>query len=472
LLHPPSLLILSLLFLVASIHIFPLPSSLFLSLTIFPLAALPFALRACNDSIIFPSFDNSSDLDAMEWFLSLPSTLPPSSLPPSSLPPSSFLSSSLLPPPFPYHNPSSKQPSCSLNRRKIDKKKLLKPFPPSFFFSFLFLLLCFSLTSNVGTCYNATYTLFITDFASSSEINLSGQASTLTPSGGGPLKLTEGTSATISPGWAFTKNMLSFPSDTFSTFFEFRISQNQGIADPSPDGKNQTGGDGLTFMLQRVASPLGLSDFSAATDRALVGYHQLSQSFGVEIDTFYHSGFDDDGNHIGINGVSDVASLQELPVEEYLNNGESWYVWVDLPQNDEIEVRISQTKIRPSTANMTQTYSVVGSLGQDDAYFGFGSSVTQSGSLHEILDWRLRTSYDPIIVACPTGEIVNGSSCDPCPAGFSSDESSPFCCFSCPAGTFSSLGTPCEPCENGTYSLPESESCQRFFSFLLVLSAI
>jgi hypothetical protein len=129
-------------------------------------------------------------------------------------------------------------------------------------------------------------------------------------------------------GSTFSSASIAFngTSDSFSTFFQFRITNPGGI-DPA---------DGLVFVVQPVSSSIGGSGGG-------IGYSGIPNSIGVEFDTFQNS-WDINSNHVAIvehgdittdinpqtpGGVSSCTSFTASPNSNCMSNGDLWSVWID-----------------------------------------------------------------------------------------------------------------------------------------------
>lgn len=198
------------------------------------------------------------------------------------------------------------------------------------------------------------------------------------------LRLTNGLSQ---GGSAFLTNQINLSNNTsFSTFFTFRISNPLGIS----DGDGQ-GADGLVFVVQTLSNTAGGIGGG-------IGYQGIVNSVGVEFDTWNNGGGlnDPDGNHIGINlnGGFNGATASITP---RMNNGEDWFAWVDYDGNaDLIEVRLSQSNVRPGVATLTRSVDLTSVLGTNQAFVGFTSGTGAAGGFHDIVNWEFRDNYAPI----------------------------------------------------------------------------
>ena len=188
-------------------------------------------------------------------------------------------------------------------------------------------------------------------------------------------------------GSAFLTNAISLANkSSFSTAFTFRISHPLGSSDT--DGQ---GADGLVFVVQTVSNTAGGSGGG-------IGYQGINKSVGVEFDTWNNgpSLNDPNGNHIGIdlnggfNGPTAIIGTR-------MNNGADWFAWVDYDgTTNDVEVRLSQTNIRPLAATLTRNADLAAVLGQDAAYIGFTSGTGSAGGYHDIVNWTFRDDFAPI----------------------------------------------------------------------------
>lgn len=188
-------------------------------------------------------------------------------------------------------------------------------------------------------------------------------------------------------GSAFLTNSIDLANQaSFSTFFTFNINTPLGAS----DGDGQ-GADGIVFVVQTVSNTAGGGGGG-------IGYLGINNSLGIEFDTWNNGSFGNDpnGNHIGINlGGTFNGATQTIPTR--MNNGEDWYAWVDYDGlNDLIEVRISETNVRPVNATLSRTADLVSVLGQTNAFIGFTSGTGAAGGFHDIINWQFRDDFEPI----------------------------------------------------------------------------
>ena len=123
-------------------------------------------------------------------------------------------------------------------------------------------------------CVHAGVMIF-NDFNDTSTLTLNGDAAVANTSDGAVLRLTP--ALTSKSGSAFSS--VTVKAATFSTAFTFRITNPGG---PLFDGNSESGADGLVFVAQSVSSAIG--GFGQG-----IGYAGISNSVGVEFDTWHNS---------------------------------------------------------------------------------------------------------------------------------------------------------------------------------------
>ena len=230
-------------------------------------------------------------------------------------------------------------------------------------------------------------TILFNDFSNVSTLQLNGNAA----QAGTALRLTPATLG--QSGTAFYSSAISLASNvSFSSAFSFRISNSGGIGDG--DG---VGADGITFIVQTNSSTAGGAGGG-------IGYHGVPNSVAIEYDTFDNgpSLNDPDGNHVGIDLGGNIASTASASVATRMNDGNIWYSWVDYNGVTMLlEVRLSQTSIRPSTAILSQTVNLATELQTTNAFVGFGSGTGSGVGDHDILSWEFRDTFAPINGSVP-----------------------------------------------------------------------
>lgn len=231
-------------------------------------------------------------------------------------------------------------------------------------------------------------TFVYSDFSNLTQIQRNGSTAAIThpfvTGDGSVLRLTNGLSQS---GSAFRTSAISLLNNySFSTYFSFRISNPIGIGDE--DG---VGADGLAFLVQTVSNNAGGSGGG-------IGYAGIANSLAVEFDTYNNGGWDDhNGNHVGINLGGNIDSVVQTPIATRMNNGARWYSWVDYNgSTNGLEVRLSQTALRPTAATLTHTVNLATVLGSSNAFVGFTSGTGGAGGNHDIIEWEFRDSFTPV----------------------------------------------------------------------------
>lgn len=257
-----------------------------------------------------------------------------------------------------------------------------------------------TLIAAAGLCLAAAAhatTFSYNDFSSTAGLTLNGSAGTSS----NELMLTP--ASYYVGGSAFTTNAITLGANvSFSTAFSFRITNSGGVGDS--DGP---GADGLTFVVQTVANNVGGVGGG-------LGYQGISNSVGVEFDTYNNGGpCDPNGNHVGIDLGGSVCSAATAVVGTSLNpgtrmnNGGIWYAWVDYNgATSDMQVRLSQTNARPSGAILDYTVDLVSALGTNNAYIGFTAATGAGIGQHDILSWQFNDTYSPINGAPEPGMLA------------------------------------------------------------------
>ena len=247
----------------------------------------------------------------------------------------------------------------------------------------LVVLLGIFLLMNVTIPLSYAATVTFNDFSDLSEFTLNGSAATI----GNPvlfngrqvLRLTD---TYWQAGSAFLTNPITLDSDgSFSTFFRFQITNSAGF---------QGGADGLVFVVQSMAND------ALGTVGGGLGYAGISPSLGIEFDT-YDNPPDPDGNHIAINLDGSVNSVSHYNVPTSMNNGNVWHAWVDHNGATALlEVRLSETSLRPGDAQLSCTLDLPSILGTSNVFVGFTSATGEDTGDHDILSWQFIDTYNPV----------------------------------------------------------------------------
>ena len=231
--------------------------------------------------------------------------------------------------------------------------------------------------------------LLFNDFSDISGLQLNGSAA----QSGSVLRVTPAT--TGQSGSVFSTSAISLASDvSFSSAFRFKIGASGGICDA--DG---CGADGLVFAVQTVSNTAGGSGGG-------IGYSGLSNSVGIEFDTWNNGSWDDyNGNHVGINLNGNINSSVQANLGtgpgnvDRMNNGAIWSAWVDYDgAADSLEVRIAQgeSALRPLDALLSYGVDLTTVLGTTDAFVGFTSGTGSAYGNHDVLAWQFNSTFDPI----------------------------------------------------------------------------
>jgi len=233
------------------------------------------------------------------------------------------------------------------------------------------------------------------DFSSTAGLQLNGDAAQV----GNVLRVVH--DATGLGGSAFTTAAVPLGGlNSFSTYFQFRITNNGGIIDE--DG---SGADGLVFVVQTQSNNVGGVGGG-------IGYAGVAPSVGIEFDTYNNGNNgvvgDPNGNHVGIDLNGDVATpLVDTAVEPTrFNDGNVWNAWVDYDGNlNNLEVRWSQSLVRPILPQLSKNVNLTAVLGQNTAFLGFTAGTGSAFGNHDILQWQYVDEFAPIIVPEPSSAL-------------------------------------------------------------------
>jgi Legume lectin domain len=241
----------------------------------------------------------------------------------------------------------------------------------------------------------AAVSVVFSDFSTSAGLQLNGNAAA-GAGVGNVLRLVPAT--TNQSGSAFSTVQVN--ASDFSTVFQFRLSDRGGIA----DGSGQVGADGFTFTLQTVANTAGGSGGG-------LGYEGLSPSVAVEFDTFANTGapiFDPSSNHLGIDINGSVVSVQTVDVAPDFDDGNRWTAWIDYSNATKtLEVRVSETALRPTLPTLSRNIDIFGILNQNTAFVGFTAGTGGAFENHDILNWQYNDTFSPITL--PPGAVPEPS---------------------------------------------------------------
>ncbi|MFZ5817272.1 MAG: lectin-like domain-containing protein [Bacillota bacterium] len=223
------------------------------------------------------------------------------------------------------------------------------------------------------------------DFQEVTGLNLLGSATQVSDR----LRLTNDVSQA---GGVFSANQVDL-SGGFSTAFSFQVSTPMGCTDS--DGVQ--GADGIAFTLSPQNTSLG-------TNGGGLGYQGLSDTVGVEFDTWNNTWDESNGNHVGVNLDGNIDSAAQVSVTPAFNNGSVWHAWVDYDAAaDLLEVRVAQTADKPATALLAYTVDIPAVVGSDTAYVGITSGTGCGANHHDLLSW---TFADGAASCTPTSDLL------------------------------------------------------------------
>jgi hypothetical protein len=190
-------------------------------------------------------------------------------------------------------------------------------------------------------------------------------------------------------GSAFWKKKLALSTNfSFSVYYEFAMTP---TTDPA---------DGLTFCIQQATNTAGGAGGG-------LGYDGLpGQSIAIEYDT-YTNGGDPNNNHMAldVNGKLHGNGGYQFPNEApyrvipplNLWDGATKYNWVDYDGiNNVLEVRISNTPIRPASPTMQiPNLSLASIFPNGDVFFGFTAATGAAKEEHAINVFYANNVLDP-----------------------------------------------------------------------------
>ena len=208
------------------------------------------------------------------------------------------------------------------------------------------------------------------------------------------LRLTPAAGSQAGAGYSTTAITLGAGA-TFSTSFQFRLSQAGGI-DPA---------DGLTFVLAQATNGLGGVGGG-------LGYQGVPNSVAIEFDTFDNSEVGG-SNHVGLDRNGSLSSSPvsspygvsncNLSGNSYLNdgcmsNGKIWSAFINYDGTTQ-KLNVSVQQLGLTLIQIISDYSIdIGSfLGTNSAYVGFTAATGSGFENHDILNWQLAndTSITP-----------------------------------------------------------------------------
>lgn len=189
-------------------------------------------------------------------------------------------------------------------------------------------------------------------------------------------------------GSVFSTSPISLASNvSFSTAFQFRFTNPGGAC----DGQG-CGADGLVFVVQTLSNNVGGIGGG-------IGYAGISNSVGIEFDTWNNGPIDgNSSNHVGIDVGGNVDSLLRAEVTaDDMNNEAIWYSWIDYDgASNLLEVRLSETNVRPTSAILSLNRDLAVDLGSTNAFVGFTSGTGAAFANHDVLSWTFVDHFAPI----------------------------------------------------------------------------
>jgi hypothetical protein len=228
------------------------------------------------------------------------------------------------------------------------------------------------------------------NFTATTDLLLKGTAITTQTSDGTVLRLTK--AECCSAGSAFTATAIPFQiaADTFSTFFQFRITSPGGIA-PA---------DGIAFVIrENGTAALGSTANS-------VGYDGIGNSLGIKFDTYQNEKeINDNFVAIQTNGVLrdeftqtpfGVANCTKpVGIVGCMANGDLWSVWIDYDGvNLHVAVAYASTTRPPDLINVPLSLPRI--LHYTSAAFaGFTAGTGGGFENHDIVNWVYYSTYNP-----------------------------------------------------------------------------
>jgi hypothetical protein len=253
-------------------------------------------------------------------------------------------------------------------------------------------------------------------FTNSIGLQVNGNAAVNQTGQDGTSKVLRLTNATVDQaGSAFSLNTVQLGSNaSFSTAFSFQMWDGGGISDGT---SNPLGADGIVFVLNTVSNTVGSLGQG-------VGYQDITHSVGIKFDTWddstannFPQDNDPNGNFVAIyndgsthrydsgnpsdpNNNSATDAMGFYSPSDSMKNGDTWYAWIDYNgTTDELDVRLSETDVRPTNPDLSETIDLSGSsiLGSaPNVYAGFTSGTGGAWDNNDILNWQFNDTYNPI----------------------------------------------------------------------------
>lgn len=202
--------------------------------------------------------------------------------------------------------------------------------------------------------------------------------------GSGDLRLTPPIGSAGGAGYSTTAIALGAGA-TFSTSFQFRMSQAGGI-DPA---------DGFTFVVSQATAGLGGVGGG-------LGYAGVGNSVAIEFDT-YNNGEVGGSNHVGldVNGsLSSLTSTSPYGVSNCtfgnygatgcLSNGNIWSAFINYDGTTQmLNVSVQETGSPLISLITNYNIDIAAVLGSNNAFVGFTAATGAGYQNHDILNWQL-----------------------------------------------------------------------------------
>jgi len=228
--------------------------------------------------------------------------------------------------------------------------------------------------------YPTTSALAYSNFAATTGLALNGASRTKTADGTVLRMVNTNEDESNS---AFSTQMVSATS--FSTTFQFRMTNPGGIADPT----GHVGADGLVFVLQN-GSPANSGTGGTGGSLGLDG--RFPDSVGIAFDTWQNTGnADSSSNELGIdlNGSVDHDSNNGATkdVSPNFDNGKLWQVWVTY-DGTTLAIYASDTGTQPSKPTLSEKLNLAQIIGSPFAFAGFTAATGEGWEDIDVLNWQ------------------------------------------------------------------------------------
>ncbi len=207
-------------------------------------------------------------------------------------------------------------------------------------------------------------------FGSSTNIKLNGPASIAN----GKLKVNNG--ALNKNGTAYFKTSVAVSDATsFQSNFQFDL-----------NGVNSLASDaGLLFVVQNSTAGVGAFNQTAGS----WGYQGVDKSIALQFDSrLLTSGNNQNFVSLLVNGNLTPVQTAQTPLVQYAPNSTA-NVWVEYNgANNQLNVFISTTTTKPTTATLTATVDLAALLG-NKAFFGFAAGTGSVKTIHSVNSWTV-----------------------------------------------------------------------------------